>query len=48
MNGSKIEGTIEYSRLCEVSEEALILYIIWQSLENYLWYLFLNEEVSDI
>ncbi|MDB7951539.1 AbiH family protein [Faecalitalea cylindroides] len=48
MNVSKIERTVEYSRLYEVSGETLILYTIWESLENYLWYLFLDEEVLDI
>ena len=48
MDVSNVERTKEYKLLCEVHDDSLILYAIWQSLENYLWYLFLDQEVLDI
>lgn len=48
MDVSWVENTIEYKFLAENFDEPLILYALWESLEENMYYFFLDKELEEI
>lgn len=48
MNLEEVKKTKAYEYLDKISQDPLILYAIWESLEDYLYYVFLNKELDDV